>query len=48
MLRARVMSILSASATEDAEQIASLMPEGSEFEQPVSFGLKYGNAEYCQ
>ena len=46
MLRDRVMSIINATTTENAEQIAALMPVGSEFEQPVSFGYKCSNAEY--
>ena len=46
LLRERVMSILGASTTEDAEQIVALMPEGSEFEEPVGLGLKCGNAKY--
>ena len=45
MLRDRAMSIINAITTENAEQIAALMPEGSDFEQPVSFGLKYDIAK---
>ena len=35
-LRDRAMSIIIATTTENAEQIAALMPEGSEFEPSVS------------
>ena len=35
-LRTRIMSIVNATTSEDAEQIAAFMPEGNEFEQPVN------------